>query len=111
MKVNYELINFSLSLVKKMSKLYNIDESHSLRHSLDVFHNTKEIYESEIYLNPFLRHQQREIYCSAIIHDMCDEKYIDKTTSINYLKNNMKFFVDDEEWKNIESIITWHLMM
>ena len=82
MKINYKLINFTLSLVNKYSKNFNIDESHSLRHSLDVFHNAKEIYKSEVYENPFLKQQQNEIFCSAIIHDLCDSKYINKEKSL-----------------------------
>ena len=106
MKINYKLINYALSLVPKYSKIYNIDESHSLRHSLDVFHNARAIYESEVYLNPFLKQQQNEIFCSAIIHDLCDSKYTDKESSLKSLEDDLNKFITYDEWLNIKNIIS-----
>lgn len=106
MKINYKLINYALSLVPKYSKIYNIDESHSLRHSLDVFHNAKAIYQSEEYMKPFLKQQQNEIFCSAIIHDLCDSKYTDKESSLDMLEADLSQFINKDEWSNIKKIIS-----
>lgn len=59
-----------------MSSKYNIDESHGLSHSMDVLHYAHNIYNSELVTNPSLSSQERIIYVSAVLHDMCDKKYM-----------------------------------
>ena len=49
------LINSAISYVIQTSNFYAIDESHALKHSMEVFHLTNKIYESEIIQNPFLK--------------------------------------------------------
>ena len=71
-----KIIDASLKYVVHNSKLYNIDESHSLTHSIEVLHYAKNIVHSEIDNNPFLLEQKEIIYSSAILHDMCDNKYV-----------------------------------
>ena len=106
MKINYKTINYAFQLVSKFSKLYNIDESHSLRHSLDVYHNACEIYKSEIHSSPFLKNQQNEIFCSAILHDMCDVKYTNQTTALKSLNFFMQNHINAEEIKIVNNIVT-----
>lgn len=106
MKINYKIINHAFQLVSKFSKLYNIDESHSLRHSLDVYHNACEIYKSEIYSSPFLKYQQNEIFCSAILHDMCDDKYTNQNTALKSLNFFMQNHINAEEIKVVNKIVT-----
>lgn len=106
MKINYKIINYAFQLVTKLSNLYKIDESHSLRHSLDVFHNACEIYQNEIYNSPFLKEQQNEIFCSAILHDMCDKKYTDQTAALKLINFNMGDYLNIEEIKVINKIVT-----
>jgi len=64
------------------TKKYEIDESHGLGHSMDVLINANHIYNSEVLKNPFLRCQERIIYTSAIVHDMCDRKYMNPDEGI-----------------------------
>jgi len=48
------LLNRSFNYVVETSKQYNIDESHALKHSMEVYKFAKQIYDSEIIQNPFL---------------------------------------------------------
>jgi hypothetical protein len=59
-----------------MSSKHNIDESHALKHSIEVLHYAEEILKSELLQNPCLKSQQDVVFASAILHDMCDGKYI-----------------------------------
>lgn len=70
------LINQSFKCVMLMSSKHNIDESHALKHSIEVFHFADEILKSELAKAPYLESQQAIILSSAILHDMCDKKYI-----------------------------------
>ena len=69
-----ELFQFVLSV----SKRHNIDESHSLGHSMRVFQFAEKIAREEIkYVeNPkVLIDQHSVIQAAAILHDTCDRKY------------------------------------
>jgi HD superfamily phosphodiesterase len=71
---------------------YQIDESHALKHSMEVFHMTNKIYQKEVMKFPYLQQQKEVIFLSAILHDMCDKKYMPEDTGIvqiqKYLKKN-----------------------
>jgi hypothetical protein len=88
------LINLAFKYVVDTSELYNIDESHALKHSMEVYRYAKKIYESEIKINPFLEKQREIIFIASIGHDMCDKKYMDEKEGIlryqNYLSDYMK---------------------
>ena len=77
-----KLISSLLNFVSLTSNKYGIDESHGLGHSMDVLVNSHNIYNSELLNNPFLRGQERIIYTSACLHDMCDKKYMNQTQGI-----------------------------
>lgn len=88
-----------MSLITKLfhfvvltSKKYNIDESHGLSHSMNVLHFAHNIYEAEKHRHPILQHQEKIIYVSAIIHDMCDKKYMDEDEGIY----NINHFLQDK---------------
>jgi hypothetical protein len=49
---------------------------------MDVLHLAHNIYESEVQINPFLKKYENIIYVSAIIHDMCDKKYMNQDQGI-----------------------------
>lgn len=49
-----ELFNYLFNFVIFTSRLFNIDESHSLKHSMDVFYLSNKIYESELGNNTYL---------------------------------------------------------
>jgi len=60
------------------SAKYNIDETHGISHSMKVLQFANNIYEAEKYRHPVLEQQERVIYVSAILHDMCDKKYVNE---------------------------------
>ena len=87
------LINHAFHYVIETSETYKIDESHALKHSMEVYGFAKKIYESERIENPYLEEQQHIIYMAAIGHDMCDKKYMDEKEGIQkynfFLSENM----------------------
>jgi HD superfamily phosphodiesterase len=88
------------------TKYYNIDESHGIMHSMDVLNFAHKIYSNEINNYPEIVQNKKVIYSSAILHDMCDKKYLNEKEGFNQIKN---YFYDDFtplEFKNMEKIIT-----
>jgi hypothetical protein len=75
---------------------YNIDESHGLSHSMNTLFYANRIFSSEVIIQPSIKDQERLIYVSAIMHDMCDKKYTDKTKELvnieNFLGESLKPF-------------------
>ena len=81
------LLSKLLQFVLFTSHKYSIDESHGIGHSMDVLHFAHNIYESEVHTNPFLKKHENIIYVSAIIHDMCDKKYMNQDQGIFEIEN------------------------
>lgn len=75
-------LNIAFQYVIQTSKKYGIDESHGLKHSMDVLHYSNQIYQSEVTRHPYLKTQKEIIFASSILHDMCDKKYMDETNGI-----------------------------
>ena len=100
------LINYSLNYVINTTHKLNIDESHGLKHSLEVLHYAEEIYNSEVIKYPFLEKQKEIIYTSAILHDMCDKKYMDQEKGIVMIKDHMKIHMNKEQLEVMEKIIS-----
>jgi HD superfamily phosphodiesterase len=69
-----------------MSNKYKIDTSHSEIHSMDVLHFANSIYESEISLYPILKQQTDVIYTAAVLHDMCDKKYMNTDEGLDEIQ-------------------------
>ena len=66
----------------------NIDESHAMKHSMDVLKYSQKILETEIKIDPKNNNLNKNIiYTSAMIHDMCDSKYMDEKKGINDMRN------------------------
>lgn len=82
------------TFVLYMTKKYNIDTSHSESHSMDVLNYANSIYEFEMETFPFLKHQKNIIYSAAVLHDMCDKKYMDQNEGLleinSYFKDELK---------------------
>jgi hypothetical protein len=89
-----------------ISQKYNIDESHGLRHSMDVLRFTNEIYESQLHANPWLQDQERVIYVSAIIHDMCDKKYMNEKEGLQHIQEFLQDKLHDDEVASVKKIIS-----
>jgi hypothetical protein len=104
-----KLISKMFSYVNLASKKYNIDESHCISHSMDVLNYAHNIYNSELSknINPLLPDNSREriIYTSAIIHDMCDKKYMNESDGIRDISEFLQEKICDEEIQTIKSII------
>jgi len=100
------LINQAFRFVIQTSQEYCIDESHALRHSMEVFYFANNIYESEVKKNPYLIEQREIISLSAIVHDMCDKKYMNETAGIINIKNYMKDYLPSQELEVVTNIIS-----
>lgn len=100
------IINVAFKYVVHTCKKYNIDESHSLKHSMDVFHFANKIYDSELHVHPNLLKQRNIIAVSAIVHDMCDKKYMNEQEGICEMKEFMKDYVKAPELDVISNIIS-----
>lgn len=89
-----DYINLAFRCVVDLTKKYNIDESHSLKHSMEVKQFANDIYESELASNPYLADQKMIIILSAILHDMCDKKYVDEVEGLAEIERYMRDFPD-----------------
>ena len=101
-----DLLNYLFNFVMITSKLFNIDETHALKHSMDVYYFSNKIYESELANNTFLINHKKIIDTSAILHDMCDKKYIDEKEGIKEIKNFLQQEISDEDCETIITIIS-----
>lgn len=100
------LINNAFHYVSKTSILFNIDESHGLKHSMEVFHLANKIYKSEVKESPFLENQEDIIYASAILHDMCDKKYMVEKNGIVMMNNYMNNYMSKSKLDVVTNIIS-----
>jgi hypothetical protein len=101
------IINKTFQFVIKTSKEYNIDESHALKHSMDVFQYSNRIYDNEVLTKPFLYDQQKIIFVSSIVHDMCDKKYIpNENIALDNIYNEFKKDIPKDELDVIIKIIS-----
>ena len=100
------LVNQAFRFVIQTSQEYCIDESHALKHSIEVFNYANNIYESEVKKNPYLCEQREIISLSAIVHDMCDKKYMNETAGIINIKNYMKDYLPSQELEVVTNIIS-----
>ena len=99
------LINHGFRYVIDTSNHYKIDESHALKHSMEVYGFAKRIYESEVKNNPYLEQQREIIYMAAIGHDMCDKKYMDEKEGIEKYKKYLTSYMSSSDLEIIGKII------
>lgn len=78
---------------------YNIDESHGLLHSMDVLNKAENIINFDNNINK-LSVDKEVVYTSALLHDMCDKKYMDERLGLYNLK---RFLINDLNY-NIEKV-------
>ena len=100
------LINSCFQYVKETSEFYKIDESHALKHSMEVYRFAKNIYDDEVKINKFLEGQQDILYASIIGHDMCDGKYMDVKEGILRYKQFLSDKMSATDIDIVEKIIT-----
>lgn len=77
-----KLLRFALNSIHT----FHIDESHGLTHAINVLHHSHNILQSEIPKHPYLEQQRNIIYTSAILHDICDKKYMNQQDGIDSIK-------------------------
>jgi HD superfamily phosphodiesterase len=99
-------INSFFNFILVLSKKYNIDESHGIRHSMDVLQYANNIYESEKNINPILINHQNIIYTSALLHDMCDKKYVEESEGIKEIEIFLKNKLTIKEIEIVNQIIS-----
>lgn len=92
-----ELLNYLYNFVIITSKLFNIDESHALKHSMDVYYFSNKIYEYELLNNTYLDNYKKIIDTSAILHDMCDKKYMDEKMGLDRISKYMDGIITKDE--------------
>lgn len=106
MKIN--ILNKLYNFVIATSRKFNIDESHSISHSMNVYYYANKIYNDEIsyikecnYLNKELDillsiEYKNIIDVSSILHDMCDKKYMDEKVGIENIETFIKTELNTE---------------
>jgi len=102
----FALINKCFKYVVDTCELYKIDESHALKHSMEVYKFSKIIYESELIKNPSLVNIEPIIYAAAIGHDMCDKKYTDMDKAVLKYKDYLSDILLEEELDIVGKIIS-----
>ncbi len=100
-----QLLNHAFEYVIDNSIIYNIDESHALKHSMEVYGFAKKNLENEIIRTPYLEDQKKVIYMAAIGHDMCDKKYMDEKEGIARFQLHLSNFMDPTELEAMGNII------
>ena len=105
MKISSILLNRAFQYVLLTSNKYNIDESHSIKHSLEVLNNANNIYKSELNKNSYLTEQYDIICMAAILHDMCDKKYMNEAHGICEMKSYMNDYIPNDRLDIISTII------
>jgi hypothetical protein len=100
------LLNKLFNFVSLTTKTLLIDESHGIKHSMDILNFAHNIYKNEVKIYPILKDQERVIYVSAIVHDMCDKKYINEDEGIQNIQIFLKNEITCDEIKITKDIIS-----
>jgi HD superfamily phosphodiesterase len=88
------------------SQKYSIDESHGLSHSMDVLHYANKIFENEKHTDCRLEKQEKIIYVSAIIHDMCDKKYMNENDGLINIEDFLQEKITKDEVRIVREIVS-----
>lgn len=101
-----QLMNALFQFVMLMTTKHKIDDSHGIKHSMDVLHFAKNIYDHESPKNSLLQGQERVIYVSAVVHDLCDKKYMNETVGIMEINDFLKDsrLIENEEINAVEKL-------
>ena len=85
---------------------YKIDESHSVGHSMNILHFAHKIFQSEQSKYPELREQERIVYMCAVLHDMCDKKYMNEEQGIMEMEQFLAPMITAKELSVTKQIIS-----
>jgi hypothetical protein len=72
---------------------------------MEVFRIASQIYESELQVHAELEKHQPIIQSAAILHDMCDKKYMDETMGILEMKQYMRPYLGPRQIDVVGAII------
>jgi len=97
-----KLIQFIILTTRK----YGIDESHGVSHSMNILHYAHKIYNSELPYFPNLKEEEKTIYVSALIHDMCDKKYMKEEEGIKNIEDFLQEKITKDELETTKLIIS-----
>jgi hypothetical protein len=64
---------------------------------MNVLHYADKLYEAERIRYPFIKEHKRIIYTSAILHDMCDKKYMDEEEGAKQIAEYLSDTLSKEE--------------
>lgn len=95
-------INEITCFINNICRIYNIDESHGIKHALDVYGFARNLVYSEAKSSPYLLDQESVIYTAALLHDTCDKKYMKESEGV---ENINKFLTDTGVYKKEETDI------
>ena len=103
--MDFRLFNDLFAFVLLICSKYGIDESHDISHSMNILNYAYNIYETEIYINPGIKEQRNIILVSAILHDMCDKKYMNEEQGVENIKDFLQEKINNEEINAIVKIM------
>lgn len=83
MKIISQIVPFLLSTVQKN----HIDDSHAIGHAFQVLRHSHLNWKQSSLIYPDLLRQRDVIYTSALVHDMCDNKYVDEKNGLTAIQN------------------------
>jgi hypothetical protein len=101
------LLSKLLQFVLIASRKNGIDESHGVSHSMNVLIYANKIYEDTVVNYPILKKDEKLIYVSAILHDMCDKKYMNEKDGIREIED---FLQDNQALNPTEINISKQIM-
>lgn len=97
-----KLFNYVLTV----SSHFRIDESHGLSHSMNTLYYANKIFHSEVQIKPYIQPQERVIYVSAVLHDMCDKKYVNKHQQLAHIEDFLGESLSSNEIHAVSRIIS-----
>ena len=97
-----KLFNVVLMTISK----YKIDESHGIIHAMNVLHNCDHFIDSVIQKQPEIEEHRKIIYSAAILHDMCDKKYMNEDEGIKEIKSYIYDSISNNELDVMENIVS-----
>ena len=100
------LLSTLMRFIQTTSLKYKIDESHAVGHSMDVLYYAHEILQHEVLQHPYLKKQEAVIYTSALVHDMCDSKYMNPQEGITNINDILKYNLKPFEINAVDKIIS-----
>ena len=97
-----KLFNIVLMTISK----YKIDESHGIIHAMNVLHNCDHLIDSVIQKQPEIEEHRKIIYSAAILHDMCDKKYMNEDEGMKEIKSYIYDSISNNELDVMENIVS-----